>query len=126
VLGDADVVAFVASSDLEEAGRFYGEVLGFRLLEASEFAKAYDANGTPLRVTLVERVALAPYTVLGWRVANIAATIRALREAGVVFKRYDGMTQDENDVWIAPGGSHVAWFADPDGNILSLQQPPSV
>jgi catechol 2,3-dioxygenase-like lactoylglutathione lyase family enzyme len=52
VLGDADLVAFVASCDLEEAGRFYGEVLGFPLLEASEFASAYDVNGTLLRVTL--------------------------------------------------------------------------
>jgi catechol 2,3-dioxygenase-like lactoylglutathione lyase family enzyme len=124
VLGDADLVAFVASRDLEKSGRFYGEVLGFRLLEASGFANAYDANGTQLRVTLVDRLEPAPYTVLGWRVSDIVTTIRALRQAGVGFKRFEGMTQDEDDVWIAPGGSHVAWFADPDGNILSLQQPP--
>jgi catechol 2,3-dioxygenase-like lactoylglutathione lyase family enzyme len=125
VLGDADLVAFVASRDLEVAGRFYGEVLGFRLLEASRFANAYDANGTQLRVTVVDRVVQAPYTVLGWRVLDIVVTIRALREAGVVFKRYEGMAQDENDVWIAPGGSRVAWFADPDGNVLSVQQAPT-
>ena len=126
MLGDADLVAFVASCDLEEAGRFYGEVLGLRLLEASEFARAYDANGTQLRVTLVDRGKEAPYTVLGWRVVDIVVTIRALRAAGVVFKRYEGMTQDEDGVWIAPGGSRVAWFADPAGNVLSLQQPPAV
>jgi catechol 2,3-dioxygenase-like lactoylglutathione lyase family enzyme len=124
VLGDADLVAFVASRDLEQSGRFYGEVLGFRLLEASGFANAYDANGTQLRVTLVDRVEQAPYTVLGWRVSDIVTTIRALRQAGVSFKRFEGMTQDEDDVWIAPGGAQVAWFADPDGNVLSLQQPP--
>ncbi len=126
MLEDADLVAFVASCDLERAGRFYGQVLGFPLLEASEFAKAYDANGTQLRVTRVDRVSEAPYTVLGWRVVDIAATIRALRGAGVLFKRYAGMTQDEDCVWIAPGGSRVAWFADPDGNVLSVQQPPAV
>ena len=126
MLGDADLVAFTASRNLEVSGRFYGDVLGFRLLEASEFANAYDANGTQLRVTLVDRVSEAPYTVLGWRVLDIVATIRALRQAGVVFQRYEGMTQDEFDVWIAPGGSRVAWFADPDGNVLSLQQPPPV
>ena len=75
-------------------------------------------------MTLVDRIAEAPYTVLGWRVLDIVA-IRALREAGVVFMRFEGMTQDEFGVWIAPGGSRVAWFADPDGNILSLQQPPA-
>jgi catechol 2,3-dioxygenase-like lactoylglutathione lyase family enzyme len=126
VLGDADLVAFAGCRDLDVSGRFYGDVLGFRLLEASEFANAYDANGTQLRVTLVDQVAEAPYTVLGWRVLDIVATIRALREAGVVFMRYEEMAQDEFDVWIAPGGSRVAWFADPDGNILSLQQPPAV
>jgi extradiol dioxygenase family protein len=125
-LGDAHLVAFVASCDLEEADRFYGEVLGLCLLEASEFARAYDANGTQLRVTLVDQVTEAPYTVLGWRVVDIVVTIRALRKAGVVFKRYEGMTQDEDGVWIAPGGSRVAWFADPAGNVLSLQEPPAV
>ena len=78
MLGDADLVAFVASCDLERAAQFYGQVLGFRMLEASEC------------------------------------------------KRYEGMMQDEDGVWIAPGGSRVAWFADPDGNVLSLQQPPAV
>jgi hypothetical protein len=75
VLGDAGLVAFVASRDLEVAGRFYGEVLGFRLLETSTFSDAYDANGTQLRVTVVDRVVQAPYTVLGWRVLDIVATI---------------------------------------------------
>lgn len=126
MLGDAGLVAFVASSDLDAAGRFYGEVLGLRLLEASELARTYDANGTQLRVTAVDRVNEASYTVLGWRVADIVATIRALREAGVVFKRYEGMTQNGDGVWVAPGGSRIAWFADPDGNVLSLQQPPAV
>ena len=80
-----------------------------------------------MRVTRVGRVSGAPYTVLGWRVVDIAATIRALRGAGVLFKRYEGMTQDEDCTWIARGErSRVAWFADPDGNVLSLQQPPAV
>ncbi|MDQ6835449.1 MAG: VOC family protein [Actinomycetota bacterium] len=126
LLGDAELVAFVASRDLEASARFYGGVLGFGLLDASEFANAYDANGRPLRVTLVDRFAPAAHTVLGWRVRDIVATTRALREAGVAFKRYEGMAQDQHDVWVAPGGSRVAWFADPDGNVLSLQQPPSV
>lgn len=123
MLGGADLEAYVASRDLEVAGRFYGEVLGFRLLEAGEFAKVFDANGTQLWVTRVDRVIEAPYTVLGWRVADIAATIRALRDAGVVFERYEGVTQDEDGAWVAPGGSRWAWFHDPDGNVLSLQQP---
>jgi catechol 2,3-dioxygenase-like lactoylglutathione lyase family enzyme len=122
MLGSADLVAFVATRDLEAAGAFYGSTLRLRLLEANGFARVYDAHGTQLRVTLVESRASAPYTVLGWRVEDIAQSIAELRSAGVRFKRYEGMDQDENGVWVAPGGTRVAWFSDPDGNTLSLQQ----
>jgi catechol 2,3-dioxygenase-like lactoylglutathione lyase family enzyme len=124
VLGSADLVAFVPTRDLEAAGAFYGPILRLPLIEANGFARVYDANGTQLRVTLVESLAEAQYTVLGWRVADIARTTAELRAAGVEFKRYDGMGQDGNGVWVAPGGTRVAWFADPDGNTLSLQQEP--
>ena len=126
MLEQADLVAFVACSDLEVSSRFYGGVLGLRLLEASAVANAYDVGGTQLRVTLVDRPSRAPYTVLGWRVPDIGAAVRALRAAGVAFGRYDGMTQDEDGIWTAPGGSRIAWFSDPDGNIISVQQPPAV
>jgi hypothetical protein len=73
-------------------------------------------------VTAVEQVARPGYTVLGWRVADIGATARALAARGVRCTRYDGMDQDENGVWTTPGGDQVAWFSDPDGNTLSLTQ----
>jgi catechol 2,3-dioxygenase-like lactoylglutathione lyase family enzyme len=115
-------VAFIASRDLEVSGQFYGGVLGLEMVESSPFANVYDANGTQLRVTHVESLAQAPYTVLGWRVTDIAAAVGELRRSGVQFNSYDGMDQDENGVWTAPGGARIAWFADPDGNTLSLQQ----
>src|ERR1019366_3055399 len=52
----------------------------------------------------------------------IEATVRGLTAKGVAFKTYDGMDQDENGIWATPGGDKVAWFADPDGNTLSLTQ----
>ena len=61
-------------------------------------------------------------TVLGWRVTDITAAIRGLAARGVVFLRYEGMDQDSDGVWTAPGGDKVAWFTDPDGNVLSLTQ----
>ncbi len=125
MLASAELVAFVGSRDLDAAGHFYGSVLRLRMVDVTEFAKVYDANGTQLRVTRVESVAAVPYTVLGWRVEDIAASVVELRAAGVRCNRYEGMDQDENGVWIAPGGSRVAWFTDPDGNTLSLQQNPS-
>jgi catechol 2,3-dioxygenase-like lactoylglutathione lyase family enzyme len=61
--------------------------------------------------------------VLGWVVDDVTAAVEELRAAGVTFTRYDGLDQDDHDVWTAPGGDRVAWFADPDGNVLSLAQP---
>jgi catechol 2,3-dioxygenase-like lactoylglutathione lyase family enzyme len=122
-LDRATLVGFVGVSDLDRTHAFYGGVLGLPLVESSGFANVYDAGGTPLRVTRVDEPAAAGYTVLGWAVSDIAGTIGALEERGVAFERFPGMEQDENGAWAAPDGSRIAWFRDPDGNILSLQQP---
>ena len=92
------------------------------MVEQNDFACVIDANGTMLRITAVPEVSRPGYTVLGWRVTDISATVRALTAKGVVFERYDSMDQDDDGVWTTPGGDKVAWFADPDGNILSLTQ----
>ena len=124
MLADADLVAFVGSTDLEAAEAFYGGVLGLELVESTPFAKVFDAHGTQLRVTRVDAVAGAANTVLGWRVLDLDGKVATLRERGVEPKRYAGLEQDESGAWTAPGGSRIAWFADPDGNTLSLQQNP--
>jgi len=122
MLGSTDAIAFVGATDLGRAQVFYEQVLGLPMTGRSDFACVFDANGTMLRVTAVPEVARGGYTVLGWRVAGIAAAVRDLSARGVVFLRYDGMNQDDVGVWTTPGGDQVAWFADPDGNILSLTQ----
>ncbi|MFL5825592.1 MAG: VOC family protein [Thermoleophilaceae bacterium] len=124
MLGSAALVAFVPSADLDRSERFYGGVLGLELVESSGFANVYDANGTMLRVTRVDQPVSAPYTVLGWTVPDIAAAARDLASKGIWLKRFQGMEQDDAGIWTAPGGSRIAWFEDPDGNVLSLQQPP--
>ena len=122
MLDSSDLVAFVAATDLRRARAFYEQKLGLRVLEHNDFACVVDANGTMLRVTQVPEVARAGYTVLGWRVRDIAASVRDLAGRGVTFLRYDGMSQDQDGIWTAPSGARVAWFADPDGNTLSLTQ----
>jgi len=124
MLGSSDLVAFVATSDLARARAFYGETLGLAVVEDGPFACVFDAHGTALRVTPVPEVAAAPYTVLGWSVTDITATVTALADAGVVLKRFAGMDQDARGVWTAPSGARVAWFADPDGNTLSVTEMP--
>lgn len=121
MLAKAPIIAFVAITDAERARRFYEQTLGLMLLQDDAFALVFDANGTMLRLAKVERLSLAPYTVLGWRVPDIAAACARLAAAGVTFERYEGMEQDEAGIWATPGG-YVAWFKDPDGNTLSLTQ----
>lgn len=123
MLGRADLIAFVATVDLERSHAFYGDVMGLRHLETTSYANVYDAGGTQLRVTLVGEKVAAPYTVLGFRVPDVAATAAALAERGVPLKRYEGMGQDEAGIWTAPEGARIAWFEDPDGNVLSIGQP---
>jgi catechol 2,3-dioxygenase-like lactoylglutathione lyase family enzyme len=119
-LGSRKIVAFVATSSPAKARRFYRDKLGLRLVEASPFALVFDAHGTMLRVTPVDKVAPAGYTVLGWQVPDIVDAVKRLRKAGVRFERYDGMGQDKLGVWQSPSGARIAWFKDPDGNTLSI------
>jgi len=122
MLESSDVIAFVSATSLSRARVFYEQTLGLPVAGHDNFACVFDANGTMLRVTAVSEVSRSGYTVLGWRVTDIAAAVRGLKTRGVVFIRYDGMDQDEHGVWTTPGGDKVAWFADPDANILSLTQ----
>ena len=109
------------SRDLDAAERFYGDVLGLDLDDARPFALVHQTAATQLRITLVEKVIAAPYTVLGWAVSDLEAEIDRLTAAGVRFNRYDGMAQDARGIWTSPSGARIAWFHDPDGNNLSLQ-----
>ena len=115
-------MAFAATSDLAAARAFYERGLGLPLSGQSPIAITFDCGGTTLRVNLVEQPVVAPYTVLGFTVADIAATISDLAARGVDFERFDGVEQDELGVWSSPGGAKVAWCKDPDGNVLSLTQ----
>ena len=122
MLESSKVIAFASSTDLGRARDFYEHTLGLRFVEQSDFACVFDAHGTMVRITAVSTVARPGYTVLGWQVADIAAAIQVLALKGVTFTRYDGMDQDPQGIWTAPGGDKVAWFIDPDGNNLSLTQ----
>jgi catechol 2,3-dioxygenase-like lactoylglutathione lyase family enzyme len=122
VLAGDDLIAFVATADPARARAFYGDTLGLPLESESGFALVYRAAGTMLRVTVVDAVVPAEYTVLGWAVADLAARVRELSARGVVFERYVGLEQDDLGVWRSPSGALVAWFKDSDGNTLSLSQ----
>ncbi len=124
-LGQYDIIAFVTIADVERAKKYYRDTLGLRLVsEQLPFALEFDANGVMLRLAIAKQVTPAPGTVLGWGVPNIAAAVKELNQAGIVFARFEGMTQDELGIWASPSGAKVAWFKDPDGNLLSLTEFP--
>jgi catechol 2,3-dioxygenase-like lactoylglutathione lyase family enzyme len=125
MLGTSTLVAVVTVTDPPRARAFYVDLLGLTLVEDTPIALVCDANGTTLRISIVDELTPQPFTVLGWAVDDIHATSRALHAAGVRLLRFDGMDQDELGVWSTPGGGWVAWFHDPDGNVLSVSQSPA-
>jgi catechol 2,3-dioxygenase-like lactoylglutathione lyase family enzyme len=122
MLNTSRLVAFVATSDPDRARHFYEETLKLRLISDDAFAIVLDANGTMLRVQKVQEHMPPPYTVLGWDVVDIRASVKELLGKGVSCERYPWMEQDDLGVWNAPSGGKIAWFKDPDGNTLSLTQ----
>ena len=123
MLTNSDPMTFVATVKPEAAKRFYAETLGLRLVSDDQFAIVFDLHGTMLRMEKVQALQPQPFTVLGWKVRDIASTMAGLAKRGVRFERYDGLPQDEHGVWTAPGsGARVAWFKDPDGNTLGISQ----
>ena len=126
ILGGSDLVAFAPTTDPTRARAFYEGALGLRLVaDEKPFALVFDANGTMLRVTTVHELKPQQFTVLGWHVADIEATVDRLTAKGVEFNRYKGMNDDDpRGIWNSPNGARVAWFKDPDGNVLSVTEFP--
>lgn len=124
MLQSSKIMAFVATADEQRARAYYEGTLGMRLVRDEPFALVFDANGTMLRIAKVSKLTPAAYTVLGWEVGDIAATVKELRQRGVVFEVIRGFEQDDLGVWTAPDGTKVAWFRDPDGNMLSVTEFP--
>ena len=122
MLARATITAFLATANPGRSKRFYQKTLGLRLLSDDEFALAFDSNGIQLRIQKVGRVSPPPFTALGWGVSNIRTAVASLRKRRVAFERYPFLEQDKAGVWTAPGGTKVAWFKDPDGNLLSLAE----
>jgi catechol 2,3-dioxygenase-like lactoylglutathione lyase family enzyme len=126
-LGKYNIIGFVSIVDVPRAKDFYQNTLGLRLvMEEPPFALVFDANGIMLRLGMAKKLPPAHGTVLGWQVPEIAATVKGLGQAGVRFERYEGMNQDELGIWTSPTGAKVAWFRDPDGNILSVSEHPEL
>ncbi|HEX3684464.1 MAG TPA: VOC family protein [Bryobacteraceae bacterium] len=124
-LGKYNIIGFVTIVDVARAKEFYRDTLGLRLVsEEPPYALVFDAHGIMLRLGMGKERPPVPGTVLGWQVPDIGEAVTELEQAGVRFERYDFLTQDAQGIWTAPTGARVAWFKDPDGNVLSLSEHP--
>jgi catechol 2,3-dioxygenase-like lactoylglutathione lyase family enzyme len=123
MLGSTNIVAFVPTTDAKRARAFYEGTLGLRFVKDDGFALVLNANGIMLRVAKVQPdFKPAQFTILGWQVSAIEGVVSGLQKKGVQFERYGFLEQDKLGIWTAPTGDKVAWFKDPDGNVLSVSQ----
>jgi catechol 2,3-dioxygenase-like lactoylglutathione lyase family enzyme len=109
----------------QRSRRFYEQTLGLEFVSENPFALVFRAHGVMLRIVNVSNVkdfSLTPFTILGWRVSSVEDTVRGLCQKGIEFERFPGMDQNPLGIWRSPSGAQVAWFKDPDGNILSITE----
>jgi len=122
MLSRSRIAAFIATSKPAEAREFYENVLGLTLVSDEEYAIVFDANGTTLRIQKAGDFTPHPFTSLGWHVDDIETSMAELRGKGVIFEQYPWMPENSNGIMTFPNGAKVAWFKDPDGNLLSLDK----
>jgi len=122
MLAKNKIIGFVPIKDAQGARTFYEKALGLKFVSDDGFALVFDANGNMLRLVKVKDWEPPQFTILGWEVTDIEDKVQALQKNGVEFQKYPWMPQDQHAIWTAPGGARVAWFKDPDGNVLSISQ----
>ena len=115
-------ILFAATTQPDVSRQFYEEVLELRFVSDQPHALVFDVEGTEFRIQKVEQVMSVPYTSLGFKTADIQARVSTLRERGLVFEDYPFLQQSELGIWTTPDGTQIAWFRDPDGNVVSLTQ----
>jgi catechol 2,3-dioxygenase-like lactoylglutathione lyase family enzyme len=121
ILEAAKPAIIICTRDRARATEFYRDTLGLTMAYEDSFATVLNVGGTPLRISTVADFTPHEHTILGFTVPDVTAAVKALREKGVTFNIYKGFNQDELGIWTAPGkGVNVAWFKDPDGNVLSV------
>jgi catechol 2,3-dioxygenase-like lactoylglutathione lyase family enzyme len=124
MLSTAKMMGFVLTKDYEVARAFYEGKLGFAFVSQDQFALVVQAGEHKIRIVKMPNFTALPATVLGWQVQRIEEVAKWLRERGVTLEKFPFAQDQELGIWTAPSGGRVAWFKDPDGNILSISQHP--
>ena len=122
MLSAGKLIGFVPTTNSNRAREFYEDKLGFKFVSDDQFALVMQAGESMVRIAKVEKFMPAQYTVMGWEVTAIEATVKWLNGRGVTFEKYPFVQDQKQGIWTTPNGDRVAWFKDPDGNVLSLSQ----
>lgn len=122
MLTQGKLVGFVPTTDATKAREFYENKLGLEFVSDDSFALVMRSGASTIRIVKMKQVNPAQYTVLGWEVDDIRSLVASLKARGVEFEHYPFIQDQESAIWTAPGGAQVAWFKDPDGNVLSVSQ----
>jgi catechol 2,3-dioxygenase-like lactoylglutathione lyase family enzyme len=122
MLTTGKMVGFVLTKDYDGARAFYEGKLGFTFVSLDQFALVMRAGENMIRIVKMADFAALRSTVLGWEVGDIEAVVGWLSGRGVALEKYPWVQDKERGIWTTPGGDKVAWFKDPDGNVLSLSQ----
>lgn len=122
MLNSSKIVGFLNTTDYEKARDFYVGKLGLEFVSLDNFALALRSGANMIRIVKSDKFSPAQGTVLGWEVDDARAVVLWLSDQGVVTEKYPFVPDKELGIWNAPSGAHVAWFKDPDGNVLSVSQ----
>ena len=122
MLASGKLIGFVPTKDSKRAREFYEGKLGFQFVSDDQFALVMQAGESMIRIVKGAKFAPAQYTVMGWEVKDVEAMVKWLNGRGVTFEKYPFVEDKELGIWTTPNGDKVAWFKDPDGNVLSLSQ----
>jgi catechol 2,3-dioxygenase-like lactoylglutathione lyase family enzyme len=120
MLSASKLVGFITVTAYEKARAFYEGKLGFEFVSLDQFALALRAGANMIRISKSETFKPAQGTVLGWEVEDIGAVVSWLASRGVETEKYPFVEDKETGIWNSPSGDSVAWFKDPDGNVLSV------
>ncbi|MCB1692156.1 MAG: VOC family protein [Pseudomonadales bacterium] len=120
MLSQSRLQTIIWTSRLPAAEAFYRDVLGLTVKSRSDGAVVFDVGGADLRLSPVPATSPSEHTVAGFEVPDLDAVVATLGERGVAFERFEGFPHASNGVLVTPNGSSVAWFRDPDGNLLSV------
>ena len=124
MLEAAKLQTLVLTTSPERARAFYSDVLGLPLIGTSDGALVFRVGDGDLRVSPVPSFTASDHTVFGFAVEDLGATMRELAGSGVEFARIEGLPHADDGSFKTPDGSRVAWFRDPDDNLVSIVQYP--